>query len=309
MLAPGLMPTSDKLLRLGLVGLDTSHVVAFTTAFNVPTAPGHIPGARVVRAWPGGSPDLPPSRDRVEGFTAKLRDDFGVTIVDSPEAVAEGCDALLLTSVDGRVHAEQFARIAPAGLPVFIDKPLAVTPAEAERIAALAAAHGVRWFTSSALRFTPVLTSVLAGEARASVTGAEFSGPLLIQPLNPGYYWYGVHIVEMLYTTFGAGARRVRITRAGADEVAVLEWADGRVGVLRGSPTNQQFQGMVHFAERTVHVDTTLSPISYFPPLAQAILAFFHGAPAPAANAESLEMIRCIDALNRSRDSGAWEDL
>lgn len=301
------MPTSDKLLRLGLIGLDTSHVVAFTAAFNDPAAPGHIPGARVVQAWPGGSPDLPPSRDRVEGFTAKLRDDFGVAIVDSPEAVAEGCDALLLTSVDGRVHADQFARIAPAGLPVFIDKPLAVTSADAERIAAIAAQHGVRWFTSSALRFSPVLTCGLAGEARAQVTGAEFSGPLNLQPLNPGYFWYGVHIVEMLYTTLGVGARRVRVSRGGSDEIAVIEWVDGRLGVLRGSPTNQQFQGMVHFAERTVHVDTTQSPISYFPPLAQAILAFFHGAPAPADNAESLELIRCIEALNRSRENGDWE--
>jgi len=42
----------------------------------------------------------------------------------------------MLESADGRVHPEQFRRIAPYGKPVFIDKPLAVSVRDAEEILA-----------------------------------------------------------------------------------------------------------------------------------------------------------------------------
>src|SRR5580704_4713713 len=77
-----------KAIRLGLVGLDTSHASAFTSILHNPSDPFHIPGARVVAAFPGGSPDMPISISRVGGFTTELRDMYGVRIMDAPEDVA-----------------------------------------------------------------------------------------------------------------------------------------------------------------------------------------------------------------------------
>ena len=37
-------------IKVGIIGLDTSHVVAFTQLLNDPARPDHIPGARVVAA-------------------------------------------------------------------------------------------------------------------------------------------------------------------------------------------------------------------------------------------------------------------
>src|SRR5437588_6855206 len=74
---------AEKPLRAGIIGLDTSHVVAFTSLLNDPKAKGELAQVRVVAAFPGGSPDIPESRTRVAGFTQKLRDDFKVEIVDS----------------------------------------------------------------------------------------------------------------------------------------------------------------------------------------------------------------------------------
>src|SRR5262249_29783541 len=71
----------DRPLRAGIIGLDTSHVVAFTKLLNDPKAKGDLARVRVVAAYPGGSPDLPESRNRIEGFTKTLRDDFKVEIV------------------------------------------------------------------------------------------------------------------------------------------------------------------------------------------------------------------------------------
>src|SRR5690606_1831274 len=115
-------------LRAGIVGCDTSHAIAFTKAINDPHATGSLSNVEVVAAFPGGSPDIPSSADRVGPFTEQLRE-MGVEIVDSLPALAAKCDVCLLESVDGRTHLSQFRQIAQ-GKPVFIDTPAAADLAD-----------------------------------------------------------------------------------------------------------------------------------------------------------------------------------
>src|SRR3954449_4245839 len=119
-------------LKIGMVGLDTSHVVAFTGLLNEPSNPYHVAGGKVVAAFPGGSPDMDVSRSRFEGFTKTLREKYAVEMKDSPEAVAEAVDLVMILSVDGRVHRAQFEQTAKFKKPTFIDKPFAVTVEDAE---------------------------------------------------------------------------------------------------------------------------------------------------------------------------------
>ena len=125
-------------LRLGLVGTDTSHVIGFATAFNDPSSPDHVPGARIVAAFKGGSPDLASSRDRIEGFSRQLQEKYGIEIVGTIAELCTRVDGVLLTSVDGRVHLAQAREIINAHKPMFIDKPLAATLDDAREIARLA---------------------------------------------------------------------------------------------------------------------------------------------------------------------------
>src|SRR5688572_670848 len=85
---PGVV--SAQTLRAGIIGCDTSHVPAFTKVINAPDAKGALARIEVVVAYPGGSPDLAASRDRVEGYTKELRA-AGVEIVDSIEQLMEQC--------------------------------------------------------------------------------------------------------------------------------------------------------------------------------------------------------------------------
>ena len=101
-----------KELKIGMIGLDTSHAEAFTGMLNDEKNKAHVPGGRVVAAFPGGSPDMDISRNRVEGFTKTLREKYSVEMKETPEAVAEAVDLVMILSVDGRVHREQFERTA-----------------------------------------------------------------------------------------------------------------------------------------------------------------------------------------------------
>jgi len=292
-------------MKIGIIGLDTSHVSTFTKYLNGADGEGAAFDARVGVAFPGGSPDMAASRDRVAGFTTELRNTYGVLMVDSPEAVAEASDAILLCSVDGRVHREQFSRIAGAGKPVFIDKPFASSVSDAEAMADLAARNGTRAFCSSALRFSTALTDVLNAEAAGSATGADFCGPMAIEPTSPGFFWYGVHTVEMLYASLGTGCRSVVAASTDDHDCLIGVWGDGRLGTIRGNRTGDNgFHGLIHYSGRTAHVDIATARRPFFPSLLEAVMGFFRGGEAPVSLETSVEMVRFMEAGNRSRESG-----
>ena len=124
-------------IKIGMVGLDTSHCVAFTKILNDQDHDYHISGAKIVAAYAGGSEQFSLSRDRVQGFTKQLQDDYGIALVDDIPSLARDVDAILLESVDGRQHLEQFKQMA-VGKPVYIDKPIATSLDDALAIARLA---------------------------------------------------------------------------------------------------------------------------------------------------------------------------
>jgi predicted dehydrogenase len=295
-------------IKFGLIGLDTSHVVIFSDEFNNPEAAHPLAGAKVVAAWPGGSPDLQSSIGRVPGYTKDLSEKFGVTIMDSIEAVCAACDVILHTSLDGRVHLEQFKKIAPFGKPVFVDKPFALTTADAKAIFALAKEHNVPVFSSSSLRFTGALTRVVTPETKSTVKGADIHGPVALEPTNPGYFWYGIHITEMLYAAMGTGCRSVRAVYTDDYEQVTGIWADGRIGTLHGNRTgNYEYHGMVHFEKNSVHINTATETKGFFTCLGEAILEFARTHKPPVSAKETIELIRFIEAANESRANGGRE--
>jgi len=58
-------------LRIGIIGCDTSHVLAFTEILNNPEAKGYVPGGKVVAAYKGGSADIPSSIGHIEGYSRR----------------------------------------------------------------------------------------------------------------------------------------------------------------------------------------------------------------------------------------------
>lgn len=292
-----------KPLRIGLIGLDTSHVPTFTKLLNDDSQQYHVPGGKVVAAFPGGSPDFARSWDRVEGYTAELRDNFGVEMLDSPAAVAESCDAILLTSVDGRVHLEQFRQIAPSGKPVFIDKPFATSSADARAMLDLARQHGVRLLSASSLRYAQALVDAL--ETGEALIGADCSGPMNIEPTQGGLFWYGIHSVEMLYAALGAGCTEVWAVSTEDHELVTGTWKDGRIGTVRGNRAgNGGFGALLHSAAQTRYVNATAHPRPIYAGLLENIMTLFQTGESPVAADETFEVIRFIEAANESRSTG-----
>jgi predicted dehydrogenase len=299
----------NKEIKIGMVGLDTSHVVAFTKLLNDPQNEFHVPGGKVVTAYPGGSPDFDRSASRVEDFTNQLRDDYGVRMADSIEAVAEECDAIMLESVDGRVHLPQFQTLAPYGKPVFIDKPMTVSFNEAEAIAVLAEQHRVPLMSASSLRFAEPLQAALADESKGTIIGVDMYGPMAIVPTQPGYFWYGIHSIEMLFASMQGTPRQVSVTTNADYDVIVSVWNDGRIGTVRGNRQgNNGFGAMIHRRKGTQYVDAKAAK-PYYASLLESIMKMFHGGNAAIEIEETLSIIRFIEAANESRATGKIVEL
>lgn len=298
-------------LNIGIIGLDTPHAAAFAALLNDDSHPHHVTGGKVVAAFRGGSPDMELSASRVDGFAGEIQDKYGVRLVGSPEDVAEQCDAILLESVDGRVHPALFRRIAPYGKPVFIDKPFAVSYTDALDMVGQAERYRVPLMSTSSVRFAEQFTRALEHSgSEGDVTGVDFYGTMPLQPTQPGLFWYGVHAVDVIYRALGQGCEEVATMTSRDHDAVIGRWRDGRIAVIRGTRTgNQSRGGVIHRENGSVFFDVYAGGKPYFASTLERIMAFFQHGDISVPIAETLEVIRFIEAANRSRELGGFVTL
>jgi hypothetical protein len=286
-------------IRLGIIGTDTSHVIVFTQMLGDPARPDYVPGARVVAAYKGGSPDIDSSWSRVDRYAEELRTKWKVELEPDIPTLCQKVDAILLESNDGRKHLEQARQVIAARKPMFIDKPLASTLEDAREIARLAREAGVPFFSSSSARFASIGSEMKFPDA----TGAIVWGP---GPLEPHHYldlsWYAIHAVELLYTVMGQGCEQVsRVATADSDDI-VGRWKDGRIGTVRANRPHGEM-GAVVFRPKLA-VQSTPAMRDSYGPLVHEIVKFFQTGTPPVSPEETLEIMAFMDAAQRSKAAG-----
>ena len=281
-------------LRLGIIGTDTSHSTAFARVLNNPSDPNYVPGARIVAAWKGGSPDIEQSTSRVDKFSAELKDKWGVKFVDSIPQLCQESDGLLVESIDGRLHLDQFRQAAQCGKPIFVDKPLASTLADAREIAHFARSKGIPWFSASSLRFSPI-SELRTAEATSAIVWAP--GPLEKHHALD-LSWYGIHGVEMLYTVLGPGCVEVSRVSTPDSDVVTGKWRDGRMGTVHLQRPYGRYGGIVYLKDQKINA---MPDIAFnYADLVREIVKFMETKTPPVANAETLEIFGFMDAAQRS---------
>lgn len=293
----------EQIIKVGIIGTDTSHVPAFTKLLNDPKEPGHIPGARVVAAFKGGSPDVESSHTRVERFATEIRDKYGVEIVASIEELLSKVDAVLLESVDGRPHLGQVRPVFKAKKRVFIDKPFAASYADAREIVRLSRESNTPFFSSSSLRYANDVVALKSKPELGGILGALTFSPSPTEPHHPDLFWYGIHGVETLYTLMGPGCESVSRTNSAGADVVTGKWKDGRLGTFRGIREGKQDYGAVVFGAKATAATTPPMKVDYRNLLVE-IIKFFQTGVAPIQPEETLEMMAFMEAADLSKARG-----
>lgn len=290
-------------IKIGMIGLDTSHVVLFTKLLNNPDAIDDMAGVKVVAAYPGGSDDLPISRDRVKGFTDQLRG-MGVEIVDSIEHLLPKVDAVMLESVDGRPHLEQARPVFLAKKPLFVDKPAAASLADVVEIFRLAKQHHVPCFSCSTNRFASQVQAAARGEGKlGQVRGCDVYGISQVLPHHPDLFFYDIHGVEMLLTMMGRGCVSVARVQTPYAEHLTGVWQDGRVGVYRGIRTGAGARGFGATVFGTEGI-RTVGVGDEDEQFARALIQFFKTGKPPVSAEDTIEIFAFMDAAEESKRQG-----
>ncbi|MHA6484186.1 Gfo/Idh/MocA family protein [Paenibacillus sp. strain BS8-2] len=298
----------DKPIRIGLAGLDNTRVIAFAKLLQDQNVEGSRDrkGVRITAAWPGKpSPDFAMSYARYDRFRNELQERYDVEMLNSLDEVAERVDAWMLEAVDGRSREDLFGRLVAYGKPIFVDKPFSLDARAANRMMSMAAAAGVPVMSCSALRYAASLTDALSDSSLGRIHGADFHGPMELEPTQPGYFWYGIHTAEMLFRTFGPRCIAVTAYRTKSGDFASAEWEDGRIGTIRGFRTgNEGFGASIHRERGSMMINDLSEGKPYLTTLMDEIVAFFRSGISPIGPESTLAIIRFLEAANESVESG-----
>jgi Oxidoreductase family, NAD-binding Rossmann fold len=285
--------------KVGIIGLDTSHSIAFTKALNSPDAGPEYGGYKVVAAYPKGSNDIKSSAERIPGYTDEVKK-LGVEIVNSIEELLPKVDVVLLETNDGRLHLEQAILVLKAGKRMFIDKPIAASLKDAIAIFDAAKQYNVPVFSSSSLRFEQVTQEIAHGKI-GKVLGADTYSPAMIEKTHPDLFWYGVHGVEALFTVMGTGCKSVSRIYTENTDIVVGIWNDDRIGTFRGTRSGIYGIGGIAFGENG---NLSLGEEHGYNPLLVKIIDFFNTGIVPVKAEETLEIFAFMAAAEESKQRG-----
>lgn len=295
---------TDK--KVGVIGLDTSHALAFTKLMNVTKDPD-CAGFRVTAAYQWGSRDIISSTNRYEKYIPQMKE-MGVEIVPSIADLLNKVDVVLLETNDGREHFAQAKEVFASGKLVFIDKPLAHNLKDAIKIYEAGKAVGAKWFSSSALRYSDVAVKARAGEY-GPIRGAALTSPSPMeeQGTHNFYTWYGIHGFEPLVAIMGMGVDKVSCFRNDTEDAIIATWKDGRMGELRLMRKGGVYTGYVLPAKKP---KGWKDPVVVFggyqgyQPLLKEIVKFFRTGVVPVPNEETLEIMAFMEAAEMSAKRG-----
>ena len=286
--------------RVGIIGLDTSHSIAFTKLLNAHDIAPDLAGNSVVAAYPWGSRNIESSKSRIPEYTEEIKK-MGVKIVDSIAELLEQVDVILLETNDGNPHLEQALQVFKSGKPVFIDKPIAGSYSDAKAIFKAAKKYNVPIFSSSSLRYTKNAQEISQGNSIGKVLGADAYSPAKLEKSHPDLFWYGIHGVELLYTVMGTGCKSVTRTHTKDADVVVGIWHDGRIGTFRGARSGKIGYGGTAFGEKG---NAQMGPYDGYRPLLVQIAKFFRTGISPVSPKETLEIYAFMEAADESKRNG-----
>jgi len=275
--------------RLGIVGVGTSHSSDFVSIINgIGCEP--LGDARVVTVFDD-------DKEKATDFARKY----------SVESVAEDLQALI-DAVDGALvlypyfraadnHVKYGRPLLEAGVPTFLDKPLASSFEAASAVIELARKGGGPLMSCSALRYAVELEKVMdklpeLGELRAGF----FSGPNNLLD-------YGIHLIETMHAIMGSGVNHVYCESGKSVDIGTVVYGDGKSASLQLIRDTHHPFHVVIYGEKG-WTETTISDPVFYRRMLSIFLTMIETRKPPIPYEHTLEIMATLFSLKLSADSG-----
>lgn len=256
-----------------------------------PNGGRRIEDARIVKVWDE-------TRKDAETLAAMCRID---QVCDDPADCGKDVDGILIADDCTCKHYRFADPLWEAGLPMFIDKPLAGTIEEAEGVVAKAEKHGVPIFSASGLQYSREIE-----EAKPQIE--ELGRILVALAASPNeLVFYGIHGLAMLRQLFGPGIESVQNIGEGDVDIVKYRWRDGHVGMQFGLESGRPGWGITLFGEKgKLQINISDADCFYWNVMSHFIEMVKTGKQ-PLSNAEMLEIIRALCLAKKSKALGTGE--
>lgn len=221
------------MIDIGLIGLDTSHAEKFAELIM------DRAGATVTGVWDGG--DI-----RDDRFVEQFCDEYDAPLYDDPDGMIDDVDAVMVLTVDWDLHRPMAVQFLEAGVPTFIDKPIAGTVTDIEAIRRVAGREGTPVFGGSAVPYHPSLSTMRTDDGTHDLFSAGYNSP----------FYYGVHLTDTARRICGADWCRIGPTTHPATTTVTFE--DGSNATIRfDGPTEDAAFGFLEIGRtvRTAYID------------------------------------------------------
>ena len=227
----------------------------------------------------------------VDGVTTKeWCEKFGVTACATIAELCEKSDYILVLAPSNPEKHLQYAKeVFKCGKRTYIDKTFTPDYNTAKEIFDLAQTYGVKFFSTSALRYADELTALAGSTDSVAIYGG---GGTIDE--------YIVHQAEMAVKCLGVGAKTVCYERHATLETVRVGYADGRYATMTFA------SGLPFVAVASKGGETHYLPIQsdFFKTLLADILHFYQTGETSFDVAETLEVMKIREAALLSRDQG-----
>jgi predicted dehydrogenase len=217
------------MIKIAVIGLDTSHSVEFPRLMQAPDCPKtmRVPGLKAISCLRFETPFQ--NKEGLDKRQLQL-EQWGVKVTENIDEALEGCDAVMLEINDGSCHLEYFKKVVARGKPVFLDKPLAMNLADGRAIIELMRQHETKVWSASSIPFCPPLAKTM--QNAGNIIRAHVFGPMGDAPSGDSLVWYGVHTFEHLQRIMGQGAKKVQAIQTDLSINASVIYDGGREGTV-----------------------------------------------------------------------------
>lgn len=294
---------SNNMLKIGILGSDNSHAERFSEILNLPDHPSYQADAeaQVVAIW---------GQD-VERTQQVAQHGQIAEIVADPTDMLNSVDAVFCVTRHGGRHLELVRPYLQAGIPTFVDKPLATEPDDARAIVKLAQESGTPFSSFSTVRFSRDTQSFLQAAAQlGGVRAGIYTGPASRRNPYGGSIFYAIHSIELMLMTQGTGVQWVEaIEGPGVDEagngtvVAVCAWHDGTTATLELT-VDAKYAFRATALGREGLQSVTLDISDCYHEGMKRILPCLRGEGNPVPTEEMVEAVQIGHAIDLSLDQG-----
>lgn len=247
-----------------------------------------IPGARVTHIWTDDPKEAP-----------QIAAAAGIQhVLHAPEEALGEVDAVIIATDDGNDHLERARPFVAAGLPVFVDKPLATNLPDLRQFISWERA-GKPILSSSGLRYSPELAAL-------KEKGLSLNEPRWITSTTvKTWERYGVHALEPAFTLLGPGFTDVTNTASGGANIVTLRHRNGSHATIAVLPGTSGCSGLIHVYGASGYSSTKMTDTyTAFRNQMLAFVKMIRTGRSPFPFSETIEIMLILIAGLRSRDQG-----